>query len=81
MDMDGNGVLSLYELEYFYEEQMQRLDTWAIEPFPFLDPVCQMRNLLKSRIPGARDARGWVLCSVGSMGTTLSFSVSSPVSV
>jgi len=25
MDLDGNGIITGYELEYFYEEQSQRL--------------------------------------------------------
>ena len=25
MDLDGNGIITGYELEYFYEEQNQRL--------------------------------------------------------
>ena len=65
MDLDGDGVLSLYELEYFYKEQMQRLDARAIEPLPLEDCVCQMLDLVQPRIPGECDARDWVLCSVG----------------
>ncbi|KAM7336384.1 serine/threonine-protein phosphatase 2A regulatory subunit B'' subunit beta isoform X1 [Alexandromys fortis] len=52
MDLDGDGVLSLYELEYFYKEQMQRLDARAIEPLPLEDCVCQMLDLVQPRIPG-----------------------------
>lgn len=54
MDLDGDGVLSLYELEYFYKEQMQRLDARAIEPLPLEDCVCQMLDLVQPRIPGER---------------------------
>ncbi|XP_057626861.1 serine/threonine-protein phosphatase 2A regulatory subunit B'' subunit beta isoform X2 [Chionomys nivalis] len=52
MDLDGDGVLSLYELEYFYKEQMQRLDARAIEPLPLEDCMCQMLDLVQPRIPG-----------------------------
>uniref|UniRef100_A0A8C9FWC7 EF-hand domain-containing protein n=1 Tax=Pavo cristatus TaxID=9049 RepID=A0A8C9FWC7_PAVCR len=45
MDLDGDGALSMYELEYFYEEQCQKLDNMAIEPLPFEDCLCQMLDL------------------------------------
>lgn len=35
MDLDGDGYLSMYELEYFYEEQMQRMEAIGIETLPF----------------------------------------------
>ena len=42
MDLDGDGVLSLYELEYFYEEQLQRMEQLGIETLPFEDCLCQV---------------------------------------
>lgn len=75
MDLDSYNVLYLYQLEYFYREQMQHLDTRAIEPLPFFDCMCQMLDLVKPQIQGERD---WVLCS---MGMILSFMLSSPMSV
>ncbi|KAM3836928.1 serine/threonine-protein phosphatase 2A regulatory subunit B'' subunit beta isoform 2-T3 [Vipera latastei] len=47
MDLDGDGVLSIYELQHFYEEQCQKLDNMAIEPLPFEDCLCQMLDLVK----------------------------------
>lgn len=52
MDLDGDGVLSMYELEYFYEEQCQKLETMAIEPLPFEDCLCQMLDLVKPEVKG-----------------------------
>lgn len=52
MDLDGDGVLSMYELEYFYEDQCQRLETMAIEPLPFEDCLCQMLDLVKPEVEG-----------------------------
>ena len=52
MDVDGAGVLSMYELEYFYEEQCQKLETMAIEPLPFEDCLCQMLDLVKPEVEG-----------------------------
>lgn len=42
MDVDGDGFLSMYELEYFYQEQLQRLEALGIETLPFTDCLCQV---------------------------------------
>lgn len=42
MDVDGDGILSMYELEYFYEEQQHRMDSIGIETLPFEDCLCQV---------------------------------------
>lgn len=42
MDLDGDGYLSMYELEYFYEEQMHRMEAIGIETLPFQDCLCQV---------------------------------------
>ncbi|KAI2660759.1 Serine/threonine-protein phosphatase 2A regulatory subunit B'' subunit beta [Labeo rohita] len=52
MDLDGDGVLSMYELQYFYQEQCQKLEAMAIEPLPFEDCLCQMLDMVKPEIPG-----------------------------
>ncbi|KAK2892015.1 serine/threonine-protein phosphatase 2A regulatory subunit B'' subunit alpha isoform X1 [Channa argus] len=52
MDADGDGVLSMFELEYFYEEQCERMERMGIEPLPFQDLLCQMLDLVKPESPG-----------------------------
>ncbi|XP_029434215.1 serine/threonine-protein phosphatase 2A regulatory subunit B'' subunit beta [Rhinatrema bivittatum] len=52
MDLDGDGVLSMYELEYFYEEQCQKMENMAIDPLPFEDCLCQMLDLVKPQCDG-----------------------------
>nr|XP_058906485.1 serine/threonine-protein phosphatase 2A regulatory subunit B'' subunit beta isoform X4 [Kogia breviceps] len=52
MDLDGDGVLSMFELEYFYEEQCRRLDSMAVEALPFEDCLCQMLDLVKPQSEG-----------------------------
>lgn len=54
MDLDGDGALSLFELEFFYEEQAQRLEARDIEPLPFRDCACQMMDMVRPRVPGER---------------------------
>ena len=49
MDLDGDGYISMYELEYFYYEQMKRLELMNIEALPFLDTACQMLDLVNPR--------------------------------
>jgi serine/threonine-protein phosphatase 2A regulatory subunit B'' len=46
MDLDGDGVISMYELEYFYEEQLQRMEQLGIETLPFDDCLCQMLDMI-----------------------------------
>ncbi|XP_049887114.1 serine/threonine-protein phosphatase 2A regulatory subunit B'' subunit delta-like isoform X2 [Pectinophora gossypiella] len=46
MDIDGDGYISMYELEYFYEEQMQRMEAIGIETLPFNDCLCQMLDMV-----------------------------------
>ncbi|XP_050673206.1 serine/threonine-protein phosphatase 2A regulatory subunit B'' subunit beta-like isoform X3 [Leptidea sinapis] len=46
MDLDGDGYISMYELEYFYEEQMQRMEAIGIETLPFSDCLCQMLDMV-----------------------------------
>ncbi|XP_061700079.1 serine/threonine-protein phosphatase 2A regulatory subunit B'' subunit alpha isoform X1 [Syngnathoides biaculeatus] len=52
MDVDGDGVLSMFELEFFYEEQCERMERTGIEPLPFQDLLCQMLDLVKPERPG-----------------------------
>nr|CAG4651570.1 EOG090X00JH [Triops cancriformis] len=67
MDLDGDGYLSMYELEYFYEEQLQRMETLGIESLPFEDCLCQMLDMVNPAIPGKislKDLRQCRLCPV-----------------
>jgi len=51
MDLDGDGFLSMYELEYFYEEQLQRMEQLGIETLPFEDCLCQMLDMIGPKCP------------------------------
>ncbi len=42
LDLDGDGVLSMYELEYFYNEQIEQMRERQIEYMPFTDLLCQV---------------------------------------
>ncbi|KAJ3120091.1 Serine/threonine-protein phosphatase 2A regulatory subunit B'' subunit alpha [Nowakowskiella sp. JEL0407] len=50
LDRDGDGVLSLHELRYFYEEQWKRmLNGRMSDPWKFNDFVCSILDLVKPR--------------------------------
>jgi serine/threonine-protein phosphatase 2A regulatory subunit B'' len=44
LDIDGDGVLSMFELEYFYNEQIEQMRERQIEYMPFNDLLCQVRE-------------------------------------
>jgi len=49
MDLDGDGVLSMFELDYFYQEQVHKMEIYGIEYMPFEDCICQVRMNLKEK--------------------------------
>ncbi len=42
LDRDCDGVLSMYEIEYFFEEQLLRLRQLSMDSLGFHDVLCQM---------------------------------------
>ncbi|PAA56531.1 hypothetical protein BOX15_Mlig023791g1 [Macrostomum lignano] len=59
MDLDGDGVISLYEMEYFYTEQMRRMEEARIEEYQGLqDCVCTMLDMVK---PPSRIESRWAI--------------------
>nr|CAG4645339.1 EOG090X00JH [Lynceus sp. MCZ IZ 141354] len=62
MDVDGDGYISMYELEYFYEEQLQRMEALGIETLPFEDCLCQMLDMVNPAIPGKISLRDLKQC-------------------
>ena len=46
MDIDGDGIVSMYEMEYFYDEQVRKMEEMGIEKLPFEDCLCQVQFLL-----------------------------------
>jgi len=47
MDLDGDGVISMYEMEYFYNEQVEKMEMLGIETLPFQDCLCQVMGTSK----------------------------------
>ncbi|KAI4369453.1 hypothetical protein MLD38_017890 [Melastoma candidum] len=46
IDLDGNGVLTRNEMQYFYEEQLHRMECMAQEPVLFEDILCQIIDMI-----------------------------------
>ncbi|XVE77947.1 hypothetical protein DITRI_Ditri13aG0105000 [Diplodiscus trichospermus] len=46
IDLDGNGVLTPNELQFFYEEQLHRMECMAQEPVLFEDILCQILDMI-----------------------------------
>lgn len=52
LDIDGDGVLSLFELVYFYEEVLQRLQELNIDSISIENTVCQVLDMVNPREKG-----------------------------
>ena len=52
MDLDGDGYLTAFEMEYFYQEQHTRLMQMSIEPLALSDLICQLLDMVNPKIPG-----------------------------
>ncbi|CAN0890229.1 Probable serine/threonine protein phosphatase 2A regulatory subunit B''gamma [Linum grandiflorum] len=46
IDLDGNGVLTSNEMQFFYEEQLHRMECMAQEPVTFEDILCQIIDMI-----------------------------------
>ncbi|EGD77097.1 hypothetical protein PTSG_07435 [Salpingoeca rosetta] len=49
MDIDGDGILSFYELESFYDQQLQQLDEIGVEGMPFVDVLCMNIDMISPK--------------------------------
>ena len=52
LDLDDNGIIGPYEMQYFYEEQIQRLECYNHEPILFKDILCQMNDMIRPKNEG-----------------------------
>lgn len=47
MDLDGDGVISMYEMQLFYEDQLRKMEELGMETLSFEDCLCQV-SLVRS---------------------------------
>jgi serine/threonine-protein phosphatase 2A regulatory subunit B'' len=52
VDLDGDGFIRPHEMEYFYKEQVHRMDCLAQEVIQFQDVLCQMNDMVKPETEG-----------------------------
>jgi serine/threonine-protein phosphatase 2A regulatory subunit B'' len=46
LDLDNNGIITPSEMEYFYSEQEQRLESNQNDPILFADAMCQLYDMI-----------------------------------
>ncbi|AQK60177.1 Serine/threonine protein phosphatase 2A regulatory subunit B''alpha [Zea mays] len=46
IDLDGNGILTHIEIQFFFEEQLHRMECMAQEPVLFEDILCQLIDMI-----------------------------------
>ena len=46
LDLDDNGIITPSEMEYFYQEQIQRLENYQNEVIEFNDILCQLYDMI-----------------------------------
>ncbi|WOL09637.1 serine/threonine protein phosphatase [Canna indica] len=47
IDLDGNGILTADEMQFFYEDQLQRMVDLDKEPIPFKDILLQIIDMIE----------------------------------
>lgn len=57
IDLDDNQIVTPQEMNYFYEEQIHRLEYLNHEPILFLDLLCQLTDMI--RAPGVEGHFGY----------------------
>uniref|UniRef100_A0A158R4R3 EF-hand domain-containing protein n=1 Tax=Syphacia muris TaxID=451379 RepID=A0A158R4R3_9BILA len=66
LDLDGDGLLSLYEMEYFYNGVKSKMDQLNIESMRFEDVVCNLLDLIRPKEPNVislSDLKRCTLCT------------------
>jgi Ca2+-binding EF-hand superfamily protein len=47
VDMDGDGLITMYDMEFFYKEQLHRMECFGHEPVQIRDILCQLLDMVK----------------------------------
>lgn len=51
VDLDNDGFISGFEMEYFYTEQLARMESISQDTIQFSDIICQLVDMVKPRDP------------------------------
>ena len=55
IDLDGDGLITGYEMEAFFEEQKQRIQSLSQEQITFIDILCQLSDMIKGGQEAGKD--------------------------
>ncbi len=47
VDLDGDGLITMYDMEFFYQEQLHRMECFGHEPVAIRDILCQLLDMIK----------------------------------
>eukprot|EP00177_Eucheuma_denticulatum_P004803 GFKZ01008722.1.p1 GENE.GFKZ01008722.1~~GFKZ01008722.1.p1 ORF type:complete len:1022 (+),score=142.39 GFKZ01008722.1:558-3623(+) len=50
IDMDGDGLITMYDMEYFYKEQLHRMECFGHEPVQIRDILCQLLDMINPNV-------------------------------
>lgn len=50
IDMDGDGIITMFDMEYFYKEQLHRMESFGHEPVQIKDILCQLLDMISPNI-------------------------------
>lgn len=50
VDLDGDGLITMYDMEFFYKEQLHRMDTFGHEPVQIRDILCQLLDMINPNV-------------------------------
>ncbi|GAQ79247.1 protein phosphatase 2 formerly 2A regulatory subunit B' [Klebsormidium nitens] len=64
VDLDCDGRITPNEMQYFYEEQLHRMECMAQEPVLFEDIVCQMADMINPEVEGVLTLRDLKHCKL-----------------
>lgn len=46
VDMDGDGLITMFDMEFFYKEQLHRMECFGHEPVQIRDILCQLLDMI-----------------------------------
>jgi len=52
IDLDSDGLITVFEMEHFYREQLYRMHCLAVEAVSFVDLMCQLNDMVKPEKEG-----------------------------
>ena len=50
VDMDGDGMITMYDMEFFYREQLHRMQCFGHEPVKVRDILCQLLDMINPNV-------------------------------